>query len=120
MSQETVMTQLYLVFNCQVGSILDILTKSKQTTPLLQPEVKSDRKAPVIAIVASKGAGKTTTAILLALGLKKIGKNVFFLNLDENEKIPLLVPYDKRLDIVIMNCPAGYSDSVQSCVELRQ
>lgn len=78
----------------------------------------AEKQKVVISVFGNHAHGKTTAAILIAMGLAELGKAVHFVNLDEPAHIPLAVPYDQTPDIAILNCPNTADDSVVECAQV--
>jgi len=95
---------------------MGIETKIEKVSPQIKPDVMLAQVVPLISIMGAKGAGKTTSAVLIALGLKKHGKAVYFINLDELAKLPDSLPFDENPDYIVINFPPDCSDGIIECV----
>jgi MinD-like ATPase involved in chromosome partitioning or flagellar assembly len=94
---------------------MGIETKVEKVNPLTKSDVLLAQGVPVISIMGAKGAGKTTSAVLIALGLKKHGKAVYFINLDELAKLPDSLPFDEEPDYIVINFPPDCCDGIIEC-----
>jgi len=94
---------------------MGIETKVDKVSPLTKVDVLLAQGVPVISIMGAKGAGKTTAAAFIALGLKKYGKAVYFINLDEMAKLPNCLPFDENPDYIVINFPPDCSDGIIEC-----
>lgn len=75
---------------------MGIETKVEKVSPFIKTDVLLAQGVPVISIMGAKGVGKTTSAAFIALGLKKHGKAVYFINFDELAKLPNTLPFDEK------------------------
>ncbi|WP_199611339.1 hypothetical protein [Flocculibacter collagenilyticus] len=83
------------------------IEQSKMEVHKVNTDVVESTNPKVVAIFSYDVTQQAIASILFSLALKREGKRVYLNNLEDHVIFPLIAPYDKQPDFLVLNSPVN-------------